>query len=193
MILIANRRSNQDMENDLRLFLTDNTKKFVNWLTHVLKKLEQVTASDAVPTLEKEAIVPEVAIGDAHGEEKIAVDGKQEKKEIKRKHSSSKSPTKKGKKPEKKERKLEKNVETTEQSLMKNEQIQEKTEKKSENAKQIVEKTDKSSEKVGMIVENQSSGKTEELNDGKADIASVSDQDPVSGKKKKLTIQRNGE
>lgn len=43
MILVANRRTSQEIETDLSLFLGENTKKFVLWLTVVLKKLEQVT------------------------------------------------------------------------------------------------------------------------------------------------------
>lgn len=45
MVLIANNKSNQEMENDLTLFLADNTKRFVCWLAQVLKKLEEVTTA----------------------------------------------------------------------------------------------------------------------------------------------------
>jgi hypothetical protein len=48
MILIANRRTVPQMETDLSLFLGDSSKKFVSWLTHVLKKLDQVTSSTSV-------------------------------------------------------------------------------------------------------------------------------------------------
>jgi len=44
MILIANRRTVPQMETDLSLFLGDSAKKFVNWLTYVLKKLDRVTS-----------------------------------------------------------------------------------------------------------------------------------------------------
>ncbi|CAG7833999.1 unnamed protein product [Allacma fusca] len=45
MILIANRRSKEQMEEDLGLFLSENTLKFTSWLHQVLKKLQEVTTS----------------------------------------------------------------------------------------------------------------------------------------------------
>ncbi|XP_049875337.1 zinc finger CCCH domain-containing protein 14 isoform X2 [Pectinophora gossypiella] len=43
MVMVANKRTRTQMEDDLQLFLGDNTELFVNWLHQVLKKLQEVT------------------------------------------------------------------------------------------------------------------------------------------------------
>lgn len=43
MVMVANKRTRAQMEDDLQLFLGDNTELFVNWLHQVLKKLQEVT------------------------------------------------------------------------------------------------------------------------------------------------------
>lgn len=43
MIMVANKRSKEQMTNDLSLFLGKNTDVFVSWLHQVLEKLEEVT------------------------------------------------------------------------------------------------------------------------------------------------------
>lgn len=43
MIMVANKRSRQQMIDDLTLFLAGQTEVFVNWLHQVLQKLEEVT------------------------------------------------------------------------------------------------------------------------------------------------------
>lgn len=48
MVMVANKRTRAQMEEDLQLFLGDNTDLFVNWLHQVLKKLQEVTVT-AVP------------------------------------------------------------------------------------------------------------------------------------------------
>lgn len=45
MVMVANKRTRTQMEDDLQLFLVDNTKLFVNWLHQVLKKLQEVTVT----------------------------------------------------------------------------------------------------------------------------------------------------
>ncbi|CAH0727133.1 unnamed protein product, partial [Brenthis ino] len=45
MVMVANKRTRAQMEDDLQLFLGDNTELFVNWLHQVLKKLQEVTVS----------------------------------------------------------------------------------------------------------------------------------------------------
>lgn len=45
MIMVANKRSKQQMIEDLNLFLGSNTDAFVNWLHQVLEKLQEVTLS----------------------------------------------------------------------------------------------------------------------------------------------------
>lgn len=42
MIMVANKRSKQQMTEDLNLFLGSNTSEFVNWLHQVLQKLQEV-------------------------------------------------------------------------------------------------------------------------------------------------------
>lgn len=43
MIMVANKRSKQQMTEDLNLFLGSNTDPFVGWLHQVLQKLQEVT------------------------------------------------------------------------------------------------------------------------------------------------------
>lgn len=43
MIMVANKRSKEQMVGDLSLFLGKNTDVFVNWLHQVLEKLQEVT------------------------------------------------------------------------------------------------------------------------------------------------------
>lgn len=43
MIMVANKRSKEQMVEDLSLFLNKNTEAFVNWLHQVLDKLQEVT------------------------------------------------------------------------------------------------------------------------------------------------------
>lgn len=43
MIMVANKRSKEQMIEDLSLFLDKNTDVFVNWLHQVLEKLQEVT------------------------------------------------------------------------------------------------------------------------------------------------------
>lgn len=43
MIMVANKRSKQQMISDLNLFLGNQTELFVTWLHEVLQKLQEVT------------------------------------------------------------------------------------------------------------------------------------------------------
>lgn len=43
MIMVANKRSKQQMISDLNLFLGSQTELFVTWLHEVLQKLQEVT------------------------------------------------------------------------------------------------------------------------------------------------------
>ena len=45
MVMVANKRSRQQMEDDLQLFLGDSTITFTAWLHTVLSKLQQVTVN----------------------------------------------------------------------------------------------------------------------------------------------------
>lgn len=46
MVMVANKRTRVQMEEDLNLFLRSDTKVFVEWLQQVLKKLKEVTITN---------------------------------------------------------------------------------------------------------------------------------------------------
>lgn len=45
MVMVANKRTRSQMDEDLQLFLTSNTKTFTSWLHTVLQKLQEVTVA----------------------------------------------------------------------------------------------------------------------------------------------------
>lgn len=61
MVMVANRRSREQMEDDLQLFLGSNTEEFTGWLHQVLQKLQEVT----VANLERKR---KASTGDSEGE-----------------------------------------------------------------------------------------------------------------------------
>ncbi|KAG6442466.1 hypothetical protein O3G_MSEX002372 [Manduca sexta] len=89
MVMVANKRTRSQMEDDLQLFLGDNTELFVNWLHQVLKKLQEVTVTAPLKSAESE--VPQ--------ERTQSKDRKS--KDKKTKDKSKKGDTKKAKKKEK--------------------------------------------------------------------------------------------
>ncbi|XP_050299484.1 zinc finger CCCH domain-containing protein 14 isoform X2 [Anthonomus grandis grandis] len=54
MVMVANRRTKSQMNEDLNLFLSTKTSTFVNWLHIVLKKLKEVTVTN--PEVYKKAV-----------------------------------------------------------------------------------------------------------------------------------------
>lgn len=46
MVMVANKRSKNQMTEDLNLFLSKKTSIFVNWLHIVLKKLREVSVTN---------------------------------------------------------------------------------------------------------------------------------------------------
>ncbi|XP_045499612.1 zinc finger CCCH domain-containing protein 14 [Colias croceus] len=96
MVMVANKRTQLQMEDDLQLFLGDNTELFVNWLHQVLKKLQEVTV--AVPLKNDK---------DKHKERSVSKERKsKEKKEKSKKNEVLKKAKKKDKiKTHKKEEK----------------------------------------------------------------------------------------
>lgn len=54
MVMVANRRTKSQMNEDLNLFLASKTPTFVNWLHIVLKKLKEVTVTN--PDVYKKAL-----------------------------------------------------------------------------------------------------------------------------------------
>ncbi|PNF41804.1 hypothetical protein B7P43_G02604 [Cryptotermes secundus] len=61
MVMVANKRSREQMEDDLQLFLGSNTEEFTSWLHQVLQKLQEVT----VASLERKR---KFSTGDGEGE-----------------------------------------------------------------------------------------------------------------------------
>lgn len=45
MVMVANKRTRSQMDEDLQLFLGSNTKIFTSWLHTVLQKLQEVTVA----------------------------------------------------------------------------------------------------------------------------------------------------
>lgn len=83
MIMVANKRSKQQMTEDLNLFLGANTAEFVNWLHQVLQKLQEVAipAVAVVATTTKSKRKP-------IEEQRSNKDKKDKKKKLKRSHKS---------------------------------------------------------------------------------------------------------
>lgn len=46
MVMVTNRRSKEDMDRELNLFLGGNTSTFTTWLESVWTKLERVTVAN---------------------------------------------------------------------------------------------------------------------------------------------------
>lgn len=46
MVMVANKRTKSQMNDDLQLFLTNKTATFVDWLQIVLKKLKEITVTN---------------------------------------------------------------------------------------------------------------------------------------------------
>lgn len=88
MVMVANKRTRAQMEDDLQLFLGDNTELFVNWLHQVLKKLQEVTVTS----------VPLKTDIEKRKERSVSKEKKQKDKKEKTKKGE---PSKKAKKKEK--------------------------------------------------------------------------------------------
>ncbi|KAL1378163.1 hypothetical protein pipiens_001492 [Culex pipiens pipiens] len=98
MIMVANKRSRQQMIDDLTLFLAGQTEVFVNWLHQVLQKLEEVTlpagsqaATAAAATATGGAKEASKAVKESGGKRKGAEQKKDKKKDKKTKRKE-KSP-----------------------------------------------------------------------------------------------------
>ena len=48
MVLVVNKKSKEKMDEDLSLFLGDNTEHFTSWLTDVLEKLYSAAANTSI-------------------------------------------------------------------------------------------------------------------------------------------------
>ncbi|CAH0400211.1 unnamed protein product [Chilo suppressalis] len=98
MVMVANKRTRTQMEDDLQLFLGDNTNLFVNWLHQVLKKLQEVTVTTPLKTIEHEVIKEK-----SSSKEKKSKDKKDKDKDKTKKTESAKKAKKKEKSHRKKE------------------------------------------------------------------------------------------
>ncbi|XP_055603636.1 uncharacterized protein DDB_G0284459 [Uranotaenia lowii] len=92
MIMVANKRSRQQMVDDLNLFLGSQTDVFVSWLHQVLQKLEEVTlpANNAVASSSGEKATKDVTGSKRDGDKKDKKDKKKDKK-AKKKGKTSES------------------------------------------------------------------------------------------------------
>ncbi|XP_050344088.1 zinc finger CCCH domain-containing protein 14 [Nymphalis io] len=97
MVMVANKRTRAQMEDDLQLFLGDNTEMFVNWLHQVLKKLQEVTVTPLKAELEKKK--------ERSGSKDRKDKDKKDKVKLKKGESSKKSKKKEKEKARKKEEK----------------------------------------------------------------------------------------
>uniref|UniRef100_K1PND8 Zinc finger CCCH domain-containing protein 14 n=1 Tax=Magallana gigas TaxID=29159 RepID=K1PND8_MAGGI len=85
MVMIANKKSEKQMNNDLNLFLSHNTEKFTSWLHSLLKKLQNL-GTDQQKTKELEKV--ETKVSDPAKEVPSVSDRKE--KQVKRHHSTEK-------------------------------------------------------------------------------------------------------
>ncbi|XP_063385302.1 zinc finger CCCH domain-containing protein 14 [Cydia fagiglandana] len=117
MVMVANKRTRAQMEDDLQLFLGDNTELFVNWLHQVLKKLQEVTVTAPIKVAETEKIKDS-----SSSKEKKSKD-KKDKDKSKKSESSKKSKKKDKEKIHKKKDKDSKKVHKSKKKSKKHEMI----------------------------------------------------------------------
>ncbi|XP_047998040.1 zinc finger CCCH domain-containing protein 14-like [Leguminivora glycinivorella] len=116
MVMVANKRTRAQMEDDLQLFLGDNTELFVNWLHQVLKKLQEVTVTAPIKVAESEKSK------DSSTKEKKSKD-KKDKDKSKKSESSKKSKKKDKEKLHKKKDKESKKAHKSKKKSKKHEMI----------------------------------------------------------------------
>ena len=95
MVMVANNRNKDQMEDDLGLFLNNNTKAFTNWLHAVLEKLKKVTLEEVTKKeTKKKKVKKTTSTSDKSSSKKSSKDDKKsksEKKPSKSTRSSDKS------------------------------------------------------------------------------------------------------
>ena len=62
MVLVVNKKTKEQMDNDLSLFLGHNTEQFTSWLTDVLDKLNTATTNVAEPQQQQPVAVQSKAL-----------------------------------------------------------------------------------------------------------------------------------
>ncbi|KAG7301991.1 hypothetical protein JYU34_013441 [Plutella xylostella] len=85
MVMVANKRTRLQMEDDLQLFLGDNTVQFVNWLHQVLQKLQEVTVT--APVVAKSIDTDKSKVRSESKDRKL----KEKKDKLKQKHKKGDS------------------------------------------------------------------------------------------------------
>ena len=91
MVMVANNRNREQMEDDLGLFLNNNTKAFTNWLHAVLEKLKKVTLEEVTKKDTKKKKVKKTSTSDKPSSKKVSKDEKKSKSEKKPSKSSRSS------------------------------------------------------------------------------------------------------
>ena len=87
MVMVANNRNKEQMEDDLGLFLNNNTKAFTNWLHAVLEKLKKVTLDEVAKKESKKKKVKKST--EKMSSKKTAKDTKEKKSRSDKKNSKS--------------------------------------------------------------------------------------------------------
>lgn len=115
MVMVANKRTRSQMEEDLRLFLGGNTELFVNWLHQVLKKLQEVTINSVLKPPDQENPQPKPPKETSSiGKKEAKLKEKRLKDKVKAKKKSKKESKKKEKEERKKSAKSKKKEKETE-------------------------------------------------------------------------------
>jgi len=99
MVMVANNRTKAQMEDDLGLFLNNNTAAFTNWLHAVLEKLKKVTLEEVTKKDVKKKKVKKVTEKPVKKEAKDRPKEKPKEKDDKRENRSEKKISKYPKKP----------------------------------------------------------------------------------------------
>ena len=96
MVMVANNRNKDQMEDDLGLFLNNNTKAFTNWLHAVLEKLKKVTLDEVSKKESKKKKVKKTSASEKSSSKKPAKEAKdtKEKKSRSEKKSAKSSSSK---------------------------------------------------------------------------------------------------
>ena len=89
MVMVANNRNKDQMEDDLGLFLNNNTKAFTNWLHAVLEKLKKVTLDEVSKKESKKKKIKKTS--EKSGSNKPSKDIKEKKSKSDKKAAKSSS------------------------------------------------------------------------------------------------------
>ncbi|XP_042208711.1 zinc finger CCCH domain-containing protein 14-like isoform X2 [Homarus americanus] len=127
MVLVANKKTKDQMDDDLSLFLGHNTERFTSWLHHVLQKLNaaallQVTSTQQQPEEPKKKDIEEEKRREREDEKKRERDEEKKREkaeEMKRMRDEEKRKVKEKEKTDKKRKSSERKVERKEKKVKK--------------------------------------------------------------------------